>query len=91
MWLSLSWYGGETRFERKLPATRGRFSVSFYSPAQTTPVVTGDSEGVSRNADSDETALVSDYYLCKKKYAILYLSFRASQVYNTRWFKYDRD
>jgi hypothetical protein len=37
------------------------FSISFYSPAHSTLVVTGDSECVLRNADSDETALVSDY------------------------------
>jgi hypothetical protein len=38
MWLSLSWYGDETRFECKLPATRCCFSISFYSPAQSTLV-----------------------------------------------------
>jgi len=66
MWLSLSWYGGETRFECKLPATRCWFSISFYSTAQSTLAVIGDSEGVGRNADSGETTLVSDYCMYTK-------------------------
>jgi hypothetical protein len=57
------------------------FSTSFCSPEQSTPVVPGESEVVLRNADSDETALVSDYYLCTKIRYYRYALQQPSQLF----------